>query len=240
MRGRVANAFVGVILFLPQCVQAQGHGGSRSFSSSSGLARSYAPAPQISLAPSRNGRSTTTRPQFSLTFPPVTGSSLINPGEASCLLNPSYSSSPYCRQYYSGTPSLGFEPVYPAWFPTVGDEADEAPPPVVAPEEDPQLAAQAGNLTAEVEMMREDQLVHDIRATAPPEPAPVPEEKPPTTVLVYRDGHRTEIQDYAILGKTLWVFADQTTRQVRLADLDLAATERVNEDRGVDFATPTP
>ena len=50
-------------------------------------------------------------------------------------------------------------------------------------------------------MMREDQLVHDIRATAPPEPAPVPEEKPPTTVLVYRDGRRTEIQDYAISAK---------------------------------------
>jgi hypothetical protein len=169
----------------------------------------------------------------------VTGSSLINPGEASCLLNPSYSGSAYCRQYYSGTPSLGFEPVYPAWFPTVGDEMDETPPPVVAPEEDPQLAAQVGNLTEAVEMMRHDQAAHDMRDVASPEPPPVPEEKPPATVLVYRDGHRTEIQDYAILGKMLWVFTGQRTQLVPLADLDLAASERVNEDRGVDFVAPT-
>lgn len=239
MRCRVANAVVLAILIMPLCVYAQGRGASRSFASPSGFARGFAPAPQRSVSLSRSGRSTTAGPQFSLTFPPVTGSSLINPGEASCLLNPSYSGSPYCRQYYSGTPSLGFEPVYPAWFPTVGDETDEAPPPVVAPEEDPQLAAQVGNLTAEVEMMRQDQESLATRAAAPPEPPPIPEEKPPTTVLVYRDGHQTQIQNYAILGGTLWVFADQGTRRVPLAELDVAASQRVNEDRGVDFVAPT-
>ena len=50
-----------------------------------------------------------------------------------------------------------------------------------------------------------------------------------------------EVQDYAILGKTLWVFSDQRMQQVPLADLDLAATERVNGERGVDFgARRTP
>lgn len=63
-------------------------------------------------------------------------------------------------------------------------------------------------------------------------------EKLPTTLLVYRDGHQMEVQDYAIQGKTLWVFADQRTRQVPLADLDLAATHRINVERGVDFDTP--
>jgi hypothetical protein len=63
-------------------------------------------------------------------------------------------------------------------------------------------------------------------------------EKLPTTVLVYRDGHQLEVQNYAIQGKTLWVFLDQRTRQVPLAELDVAATERVNGDRGVDFVAP--
>jgi len=49
-----------------------------------------------------------------------------------------------------------------------------------------------------------------------------------------------EVQNYAILGKTLWVFSAQATRRVPLADLDLTATQRVNGDRGVDFSTPEP
>jgi hypothetical protein len=49
-----------------------------------------------------------------------------------------------------------------------------------------------------------------------------------------------EVQAYAILGKTLWVFSNQMTRRVPLADLDLAATQRVNIERGIDFVAPDP
>jgi hypothetical protein len=47
-----------------------------------------------------------------------------------------------------------------------------------------------------------------------------------------------EVQEYAIQGQTLWVFSDQATRRVPLADLDLAATERLNGERGVEFVPP--
>jgi hypothetical protein len=126
-------------------------------------------------------------------------------------------------------------------MPTGGyEETEQPPPPVAEPEPENQLAAQVGNLAAEVEMMREDQALRDSRGAAPAEPPAAAEEKPPATLLVYRDGHQMEVQDYAILGKTLWVFSAQTTRQVPLADLDLAATERVNGDRGVNFVAPAP
>jgi hypothetical protein len=174
-----------------------------------------------------------------LAIPPVTGSSLINFGQSSCLLNPSYAGSPYCRQFYSGRPSLGIQPVYPYWFPSMGNETEQPAPPAPETEPDP-LAAQVGNLAAEVEMMREDQAMRDARGAPSAYPPVAAEEKPPTTLLVYRDGHQVEVQNYAILGKTLWVFADQRTRQVPLAELDLAATERVNGDRGVDFVAPNP
>jgi hypothetical protein len=62
--------------------------------------------------------------------------------------------------------------------------------------------------------------------------------KPLPTILVYRDGHQGEVQNYAILGQTLWVFGDQTTRRISLADLDLQATKRLNDERGVDFTSP--
>jgi hypothetical protein len=68
-----------------------------------------------------------------------------------------------------------------------------------------------------------------MSATPPVEEAPV------KTLLIYRDGRRVEVQNYAILGPTLWVFAGQVSRRVPLADLDLAATKQSNEERGIDF-----
>jgi hypothetical protein len=170
----------------------------------------------------------------------VRGTSLINFGQSACLFNSSYAGSLYCRQYYPNGPSLGFQPVYPYWFPSTGYQSEESAPPVPEPEQDTQLATQVGNLTAEVEMMREDQAARDSRGAPSSEPPVAAEEKPPATLFVYRDGHQMEVQNYAILGKTLWVFSDQRTRQVPLADLDLAATQRVNGERGVDFVAPDP
>ena len=120
----------------------------------------------------------------------------------------------------------------------MGYENEQATPPPT-PEQGPDpLTQQVGNLTAEVEMMREEQAMRDSRNYPPAEPSAAPEVKAPTTLLIYRDGHQMEVQDYAILGKTLWVLSDQTTRRVALADLDLTATWRVNAERGVDFITP--
>ena len=60
----------------------------------------------------------------------------------------------------------------------------------------------------------------------------------PATVLVFRDQHQQEIQNYAIIGRTLWNFAPQRTQKIPLADLDLAATQKANDDRGVTFRLP--
>ena len=60
----------------------------------------------------------------------------------------------------------------------------------------------------------------------------------PPTVLVFRDQHQQEIQNYAIVGQTLWNFGAQRTQKIPLADLDLAATQKANDDRGVTFRIP--
>jgi len=60
----------------------------------------------------------------------------------------------------------------------------------------------------------------------------------PATVLVFRDQHREEVSNYAIVGQTLWSFASQRTKKISLADLDLAATEKANDERGVTFRVP--
>ena len=58
-------------------------------------------------------------------------------------------------------------------------------------------------------------------------------------MLIYRDGHAEDVQNYAIVGKTIWVFDESRAKKIPLAELDLAATKRGNEDRGIDFVLPT-
>ena len=84
----------------------------------------------------------------------------------------------------------------------------------------------------------------DQDAYARPSPsAPHPQEErteaSPATVLVFRDQHQQEVQNYAIVGQTLWSFAPQHTQKIPLADLDLPATTKVNDERGVDFRVPS-
>jgi hypothetical protein len=67
------------------------------------------------------------------------------------------------------------------------------------------------------------------------------EEQPapsPATVLVFRDQHRQEVVNYAIAGGTLWVLSEQAAKKIPLADLDLAATTKANDERGVEFQVP--
>jgi len=60
----------------------------------------------------------------------------------------------------------------------------------------------------------------------------------PPTLLVFRDQHKEEIRNYAIVGQTLWNFSPQRTEKISLANLDLPATEKANDDRGVTFRIP--
>ena len=77
----------------------------------------------------------------------------------------------------------------------------------------------------------------DYRTARPAEPAPAVAEQP-STVLVFKDGRRLEISNYAIAGSTLYNLSDGLPRKVALAELDLPATVKQNDDRGVDFQLP--
>lgn len=96
------------------------------------------------------------------------------------------------------------------------------------------------------QMFRQEQADgdRDLYARSAPTPNPAPSSQPqgtpiiPATVLVFRDQHQKEIQNYAIVGQTLWNFAPQHTEKIPLADLDLVATAKVNDDRGITFRVP--
>ncbi len=67
-------------------------------------------------------------------------------------------------------------------------------------------------------------------------PAPQPPQEP--TLLVFKDGHKVEVGNYAIVGATLFDLAPGHARKVALADLDLEATRKQNDDRGITFQLP--
>lgn len=73
-----------------------------------------------------------------------------------------------------------------------------------------------------------------VAAAQPQEP---PQEQPPT-LLVFKDGRKMEVANYAIVGATLYDLSDGRSKKVALAELDLAATVKQNDDRGIEFKLP--
>jgi hypothetical protein len=74
-----------------------------------------------------------------------------------------------------------------------------------------------------------------VDASASVPPAPVADQ--PETVLVFKDGRRIEIRNYAIVGDVLYDFTS-VRHKIAIADLDLSATAKENDERGVDFRAP--
>src|SRR5579864_1473581 len=67
---------------------------------------------------------------------------------------------------------------------------------------------------------------------------PDPPQEP--TLLFFKDGRKLEVQNYAIVGATLFDLTPGHPRKIALADLDLEATRQQNDDRGVAFQLPPP
>ena len=95
---------------------------------------------------------------------------------------------------------------------------------------------QIDRVNAEVAQLRAEFVLGAHANTAPQPPAT---QIPAATVLVLRNHRSEEIQNYAIVGKTLWVFTEQGTRKIPIAELDVPATTKANEVRGIDFRLPT-
>ncbi len=70
-----------------------------------------------------------------------------------------------------------------------------------------------------------------------------PQEMAPA-ILVYRDGHTEEVSSYSIIGRMIYTKADYWTvgawtRTIQIADLDIPATMKQNQQRGVRFELPS-
>ncbi|HYA48030.1 MAG TPA: hypothetical protein VEE87_00515 [archaeon] len=78
---------------------------------------------------------------------------------------------------------------------------------------------------------------HAAQSADDDSPAPQP---PDPTILVFKDGHKLEVGNYAIVGAILFDLTPGHARRIALADLDLEATRKQNDEHGVIFQLPTP
>jgi len=141
-----------------------------------------------------------------------------------------YSRGPYYPGYYGGYS-------YPLfWDSYSGSDAAASE----YDQQNYQLQQEVNQLGNEVERLRGEQQA----AASPPtqqrfqqgaQPGGAPLQ--PTT-LVFRDGKQEQVQNYAIVGNTLWVFNERRTRKILLSELNVPATQKVNEERGIEFSVP--
>jgi len=134
----------------------------------------------------------------------------------------------FCSGFYYPYSTL----YYPPYFWPETEYAQQPYPELQPTYDDAALRHEVDRLAGEMERLR-----HEQEARQAPQPSPRPTAEPPT-VLVFRDGHRSEVQNYGIVGPTLWIFTERRARKYPLSDLDLPATKAANEQRGVEFTVP--
>jgi len=156
------------------------------------------------------------------------------------------------RGVRSGFATIGSGPIFvPYPVPAYPMYSEPESVPAVSPETSQTYVPDA-NYDGEYVLVRPRQLGAERYAPRPePQPAPSPTpaasaslqpthnvEPQPSTVLVFKDGHKLEINNYVIQGKTLFNLGDNGPRKISLADLDLSATEAENDNNGVEFSLP--
>jgi hypothetical protein len=140
--------------------------------------------------------------------------------------------------YGYGYGAIGFVPLFDNYdfgssFNT--DQTAAAAPPATDPNA-LSMAEQIGELRGELNQLRSE-------ASAPPPQASYPQDEQaasqpaePATVIVLRDGHKLETTNYAVMDQTLWNFSAKPVQKIPLSAVDLAASEKANAARGVDFS----
>ena len=120
----------------------------------------------------------------------------------------------------------------------------------VEPSQPPQQPAPQVIIIREESSRREDdrssensdsrESTHEQVAKAAPPALPQPSDDSfPMTTLIFRDGHKSEVRNYAIVGSNLIdLTKSPVMKKIPLASLDLDATRKENEDNGIDFHLP--
>ena len=140
--------------------------------------------------------------------------------------------------YYGGYPTYYGSDFYstPDYYPGYDYYGSSYSAPAYSAQNDiAQQQQDIDRLEDEVARLREQR---ETQQPAREAPGPQTESPSEPTLLVFRDKHTQEVQNYAIVGGTLWIFSEQRATKLPLSWLDIEATTQANDDRGVNFQVP--
>lgn len=126
-----------------------------------------------------------------------------------------YGDNSYAADSYQSSPTYGYSSAY------VDNSREQA---------------EIDRLENEVDRLREERQARESHASTAAQARAKSDSQ--LTQLVFRDKHTEEVQNYAIVGQTLWILSAQRARKIPLAELDIPATKKANDDRGMDFQLP--
>ncbi len=232
----LATAVLLAATAFPLPLQAQ----MRAMQRPSGPARISVGSPFRSVQPRSNGFGVTRPSRFVRRSEFVGSFGFRHHRFHSLFGNACFSDPFFCRQFFFRNRFFFAQPVflpYPVYASSRYYQVAEQTPATTSDRE-MDLASEVDRLRDEIERLREEERPREEAQQAAQQPRSSAADRTATTILVFRDGHRSEIQNYAIAGQTLWVFTEQRARKLPVSDLDVEATRKLNADRGVEFRTP--
>ena len=120
--------------------------------------------------------------------------------------------------------------------PTIFDRRGSGmPAPNEYRDEKPRAAAPKPSNPVATPAMETQALTAPSAPTKAPDPIVIAQ---PSTILIFKDGHKQEVSNYAIVGSNLFDLTPGHRLKIALSDLDLNATQKANEDQGNDFKLP--
>ncbi len=161
-----------------------------------------------------------------------------------CIHGPLFGGFPCRRFFFGGSFVLGYAPLYAdySYYPN-SPYSDYPPPPPPSGGDynngynnnDNDLSNEVNRLSGEVEQLRNDEQSRSRYEQGPVQPSMSAAEPTAAATLVFRDGRKLSISNYAIVGQTVWILSNNSARKIPIADLDVAATQRLNEANGIEF-----
>jgi len=235
-----------LLLTIPVAAHAQFRGGGGGFGRVGAAVRAPASAPPAVVRGPLTA--SVASPLRANVAPPAVVNGQRFPGQ---FYRPGYHRYPY-RPYpiyspivpvlpYYGSPFYGYGYGYGYTAPIYDQQVYTAPSTVVpdqTSQRESELSYEVGRLSAEVEALRAEAASHQPPPPSSSETRQPSQSSTTPTALIFKDGSRWEVENYAIAGQTLWVMDGHILTKYSLADLDIEATTKDNRQRGIRFRIP--
>ena len=144
--------------------------------------------------------------------------------------------------YYAYSAYAPFGYYSPFWWDWNNSSYDRSEDNYVAQRQAQQQIDDLSQQVQDLQQEREERAYSQPPLPRPPAPSSTEAKIVPnmSVVLVYLDKRIEEIKNYAVANEKVVVFDNHHIKKIPLADIDLAATMKLNDERGVDFQIPNP